>query len=418
MAILEKKLSDGTWGVVTPSSAFPAQIPIRNVQADLVSISITKNGQYNPYPHDGYGSISVDVHETPFAIISASYPVGSTCTCTKGGTVLTAEGTGGHYNFQIPEAGTWTIACTNGVKTTTDTVVISQQYQLVTIILTYAVPVLNDNDWQTISDTALAGKAANFWSVGDCKAVTINGTVGVDNFNITLYVYILGFNHNGATNTIDFGTWKTASSGGKDVALIDSHYSSSKTDGSKWFQLCHWGNNNYGGWAGADCRYDILGSTNVAPSGYGSAPTSSRTGYDATATCATNPVANTLMAALPSDLRAVMKPMEIYTDNTGHNASASAVTKTIDYLPLLAEYEIFGTRYYANTAEQNYQAQYAYYLNGNSKQKYKHSSNTTNAEWKGRSPYSSDVFTGVNTSGSYAYSYAQYSYGLAPIFRV
>lgn len=38
---------------------------------------------------------------------------------------------------------------------------------------------------------------------------------------------------------------------------------------------------------------------------------------DATATTATNPVANTLMAALPSDLRAVMQPMTIYTDNTG-----------------------------------------------------------------------------------------------------
>lgn len=68
------------------------------------------------------------------------------------------------------------------------------------------------------------------------------------------------------------------------------------------------------------------------------------------------------MAALPSDLRAVMQPMTIYTDNTGGGSdNASYVTKTTDYLPLLAEYEIFGTRTYANSAEKNYQAQYAYY---------------------------------------------------------
>ena len=78
------------------------------------------------------------------------------------------------------------------------------------------------------------------------------------------------------------------------------------------------------------------------------------------------------MAALPSDLRAVMKPMTIYTDNTGGGSNtASYVTASVDYLPLLAEFEIFGTRSYANSAEQNYQQQYQYYKNGNSKVKYR-----------------------------------------------
>lgn len=45
--------------------------------------------------------------------------------------------------------------------------------------------------------------------------------------------------------------------------------------------------------------------------------TAERVGYDASENCATTPVANTLMAALPSELRVHMKPMTIYTDNVG-----------------------------------------------------------------------------------------------------
>ena len=76
----------------------------------------------------------------------------------------------------------------------------------------------------------------------------------------------------------------------------------------------HSSNTNAGGWKGCDLRYDVLGSTNTNDG-------------DATATTATNPVANTLMAALPSDLRAVMQPMTIYTDNTGGGSdNASYVT--------------------------------------------------------------------------------------------
>ena len=127
------------------------------------------------------------------------------------------------------------------------------------------------------------------------------------------------------------------------------------------------------------------------------------------------------MAALPSDLRAVMQPMTIYTDNTGGGSdNASYVTKTTDYLPLLAEYEIFGTRSYANSAEKNYQAQYAYYSAGNSKVKYRHSATSSTAWWWERSPYSANgtIFCIVNTNGNANYIAARYSFGVAPAFRV
>ena len=113
--------------------------------------------------------------------------------------------------------------------------------------------------------------------------------------------------------------------------------------------------------------------------------------------------------------------MTIYTDNTGGGSdNASYVTKTTDYLPLLAEYEIFGTRTYANSAEKNYQAQYAYYSAGNSKVKYRHSATGSTAWWWGRSPYYDvgGTFCRVYTTGSANFYNAGYSSGVAPAFRV
>ena len=244
---------------------------------------------------------------------------------------------------------------------------------------------LDECTWEEISNIAAAGKAQNYWSVGDCKKITINGTIGIlELSNYETYAYIIGFDHNGETNTIDFGTFKTALSGGTDICLIDGSYNSYKTDGTK------------------------LGSTNTNDD-------------NATTTTATSPVSGTLMAALPAELRAVMKPMTIYTDNTGRGSNtASYVTKTVDYLPLLAEFEIFGTRSYANSAEQNYQKQYAYYSAGNSKVKYRHSATGSTAGWWERSPScnGSTGFCRVYADGGAGYAGARYSYGLAPIFRV
>lgn len=283
---------------------------------------------------------------------------------------------------------------------------------------------LNDQTWAEIRQVSDAGQGSSYWSVGDRKAVLVNGTVGTLAVNQTLYVYILGFNHNSAKegNGIQFGTFKTALSGGTDVCLVDGSYNSYKTDGSKIFNMNHWGNYNYGGWKACDLRYDILGSTNKAPVNYGKARATSDTGYDAPTNTATSPVANTLMAALPADLRAVMKPITKYTDNKGNSSDVAAnVTSSLDYLPLLAEQEIFGgNRTYSNQYEKNSQVQYAYYSAGNSKVKYRHSATGSTAYWWERSPYytGSYSFCTVDTNGSANGSGAGYSCGLAPAFMV
>lgn len=335
--------------------------------------------------HDG--TISVVSNNTGIATVSRS---GNTVT------VNNVNQTTGNTTI--------TVSCTAGTNYT------APSSRSVTVEAKFVSSVLNENDWSVIKSVADASQGANYWAVGDRKAVTVNGTVGTQAINGTYYVYILGFDHNSSREGtgITFGTFKTALSGGTDICLVDSHYNDYSTGGQKWFNMNHSSNTNSGGWKGCDLRYDVLGSTNS-------------NNNDAGTTTATSPVSGTLMAALPSDLRAVMKPMTIYTDNTGGGSNtASYVTASVDYLPLLAEFEIFGTRSYANSAEQNYQQQYQYYKNGNSKVKYRHSSTSSTAYWWERSPtydYST-YFCFVNTTGAATGYAARLSYGLAPAFRV
>ena len=126
-------------------------------------------------------------------------------------------------------------------------------------------------------------------------------------------------------------------------------------------------------------------------------------------------------SALPSDLQTVLKTTTIYSDNTGGGSNtASYVTATQDELYLLAEFEIFGARTYANSAERNHQQQYAYYVAGNSKVKYRHDSTATAVFWWERSVYAtaSAIFCSVTPGGGADYGGVRFSYGLAVAFKI
>ena len=288
------------------------------------------------------------------------------------------------------------------------------------------------DSWEVISQRSQAGTASEYYNVGDIKKIRIQGYVGTTNLDKYVWVTVLGIDHNREFENagITFGCFKDTSK--KDICFIDGKYSNGNyesrlDDGTKTFNMNHWGNANYGGWAGSDMRYDILGSTDVAPSGYGSIVDSSRVGYDATSTCATNPVANTLMSCLPSDLRAVMKPIIKYTDNTGGGAWQTPVTATTDYLPLISEFETFGSASYSSSSKQ---AQYSYFSNtSNNKAKYKHNSSSSLANWWLRSTdrtsgrdfcyvYSSGSPTSGNIYASLSRDSASYSIGISPVFLV
>jgi hypothetical protein len=84
----------------------------------------------------------------------------------------------------------------------------------------------------------------------------------------------------------------------------------------------------------------------------------------------------------------------------------------------MAEFEIFGARTYANSAEQSKQAQYDYFKAGNPKVFYKHSATTTAVSAWLRSPGASNpnIFCLVTTSGAANNYYASCSLGVAPGF--
>ena len=258
--------------------------------------------------------------------------------------------------------------------------------------------VLNDNDWATIRQVSDNGQGANYWSVGDTKTITINGKVGNTTFsNYTVDAFIIGFNHNSGkegSNRIHFQIGKTTS--GTNIAFCDSNYDN--VGSSQGFRM-NLSNTNSGGWNRSYGRNTLLGNRGTPNS----------------------PPANSFMAALPADLRAVMKPVTKYTDNTGNVSNASdAVTPTTDYLFFLAEFEVHGARSYANQYEQNYQAQYDYYKAGNSKIKYRHGATGTAVKHWCRSAYygGSLYFCFVLTDGHSSYGRSDRSYGLAPGFAV
>lgn len=249
--------------------------------------------------------------------------------------------------------------------------------------------VLNENSWKAIKWASENNVGQNYWAVGDCKEITMNGKVsdGLTLTNYTAWVYIIGFNHNAEKegNGIAFQGFKTAQTGGIDICLSDSGYNNSKTSGT-WFNMNNL-NTNSGGWQTSLMRKNVM------------------------------PL---IKAAFPADLQTVIKQSTIYTDNTGDGTADVVPTATQDDVFLLAEYEVFGSRTQASTQEPNYLKQYSYYSAGNSKVKYTHNATTTAAWWWERSPFSDDsaYFCFVNTTGDALRYHAYYSYGVSPAFKI
>ena len=81
---------------------------------------------------------------------------------------------------------------------------------------------------------------------------------------------------------------------------------------------------------------------------------------------------------------------------------------------------MFGTRYGANSAEQNYQKQYDYFKAGNSRVAYNHGNTGSAVWWWLRSPNytNSNRFRIVNTDGSYNNNHAYYSAGVRAGFSI
>lgn len=293
---------------------------------------------------------------------------------------------------QVYISGTgWTNPAYRNVKITKDTPVSPAFYNWFmanTIKAPKLSSVLNDNSWADIATAADLGIGQNYWSVGDTKEVTLDGTVGYGDSYATFdtqkyWVYIIGFDHNKAKEGkgIAFQGFKTAQSGGVDIAVTATNYGST---GSGIIM----NTTSSGGWVGSVAYKTIMPQWK-----------------------------NCFL----SDLQAVIKSTMLYTDDVGGGSTAASNVKaSANEVYYLAEYELFGSNRYANTNEPAQQAQYDYYKAGNSKVKYRSDNTTNTVIWWLRSPDRGGgaYFCSVSTDGSVTSSGATISSGSAPCFKV
>lgn len=334
----------------------------------LASISITTPPAKTTY-------MAGETFDPAGMVVQATYSNGATLKCT-----------GYSYEPNTPlDDGTTkvTIRYTEGGVTAT-------AEQAITVTAPVVIGALNDCTWEQISEISSAGQGANYWSIGDRKAETLNGTVGSLALNGTYYPFIVDFDHNKSkespnAHTITFQFAKSALTGGADIAFVDGSYNS--TGSSAAFRM-NTTNTNSGGWTGSYMKKTIMPA---------------------------------FKSACSAALQAAIKPVTIYSDNVGGGSgTASNVTASSEEFYLPAEFEVQGKRAFANSAEQNYQTQLAYYKAGNSKVKYKHNATGTAADvWCRSAHYNHPaVFCKVSASGSADGSIAYLSLGVAPLCNV
>ena len=297
------------------------------------------------------------------------------------------------HGFAVMDDGIYSLKVTYNGATSTKNVSKTGDGIFTYIVYPYY-STLNSNSWEQISNASKQGVASSLWSIGDVKMDTINGIVGILSVNGEYGFYIADFDHNKGIEGagITFMGFKTKYSNGVDVALYDSNYLPSQSEPNTVGFIMNpgtsdkaWGD-THGGWESSYMRNTIIPS---------------------------------FKQALSSSLKNVIKTSTIYTNNVGNSNENSAVSSTTDTIYLAAEYEIFGVRKNANAYEQNYQTQFAYYKNGNSKIKYKYNSTSNAIEWWERSPaYTWTSFCGVDVDGSAAHFSPAKTFGFAPVFRV
>lgn len=203
----------------------------------------------------------------------------------------------------LEKEGTWTVEATDGVAT--NSIQVSTVYSLSGNI--GLVGTLEETGWDTISKMAKAGLASQFWSVGDTKSFTIDGT--------TYYAQIIGFDHDDVVDSATYGR--------------------SKAGITLQMQNCYNETYEYHSYAMAWNNVNMRNYT--LPS---------------------------LLGNVNSDLQDVIVSVNKAYAPTYNGTSLSY---SEDTLFLLSEYEVFGNNYNVTKVAEG--SQYSYYASGNSKAK-------------------------------------------------
>lgn len=367
-------------------------------------------------------------------VTGPSHRTAVTMTLSGGGTQNLTEVSNGVWEGKVSDKGTYTVkSIVSGIDSSSSVMVSSPKTY--NVILTGPSSVLNNNSWSVIRKISDSGKASSLWSVGDRKAVTLNGYIDdrLTLNNFTCYVFILGFDHNMAeeydenhnqVHSIHFQGFKTALSGGKDIAICDEYYNntsrSDRSNGEK--RKC-------------------VASMWI----YGNFPTNLNALSSYTNSYMSKTTLNVhMLAALPIELQNNIKVVAkyVFTSRSSSSPYYWGGGNCYKKLWLISEFECTGAvNIGPNNAGTKLEAnksnclQYAYYKAGNSVLKYKHDAQSTLCRYYLRTPsnlngkngtFPSDPMWGaidtvVDSShwdtGVMHYSYKE-SIGIAPCFCV
>lgn len=87
-----------------------------------------------------------------YAVIAVTYPEGSICTCSKGSETLELDNTVGYGFFLVPSDGEWTVSCTDGTNSKSQSVSITKEGQFESVTLSFQLILFDGGD-----NTAVTG---------------------------------------------------------------------------------------------------------------------------------------------------------------------------------------------------------------------------------------------------------------------
>ena len=300
-----------------------------------------------------------------YAFIDATYPAGVICTATKGGIVITAPDTSGHFVFTIPEAGTWVISA-DGIE---ETVVISSYGQSETVELKYITIV----PWSTGTDAQIAAMVAALDN-GDISITETGWQIGDERIVRLAAMEATGVGETHAEQDVT-------------LVLMDSQHYDFVGGGKDHFVV------------GLKHLLNEEGYMNSSSTNNGSWNGCARRSW----------CNNVFRAAIPEVLRACFKQFQCVTAES-YNGSTNKISN--DYFSLFAEQEIFGSRTYSNTTEAAALTQIEWYKTPTNRIKRRSGSA---AEWWDRSPSGSyNSFCTVYSNGETSTGDAKVARGLAP----
>lgn len=257
-----------------------------------------------------------------------------------------------------------------------------------------ASPDFASNDWNTIAQAVKDGTAESLWAVGDSKPIRLQGNVlSINVSSLEVAVFILGFNHNKELEGDKLLHLQIGKIDDKIVAFCDASYGFSAGLGSL-----------------------IL---NAASSGlfYGGNLWRNVCGND---TPATSPLPDSMMSALPEELRAVMRPAVKYSLEQDASGDWKGYTGHESLMSIFAVTEVNPD--YARTEEKSYCQQYDYYKSGNNYITYAHDNLGTAKDFWTRSAYKDAAYSyyalRLSPGGSTTSTISTASYGFVPIIFV